>query len=177
MIWKFGQKFGNTDYLYLKSKRKTFKSMNKKQVIRLNESQLRRIVSESVKKILQEKYSYTKLNENKLKQIGLGTIKNILNERLYDSPNYYWTISRQNAEEETLECLYGPYTPGMGNPKSFDEYGFTSPNTAFKYGMKFLKDNFDEFKEGYYCLEVVDEETGDIVRYTTVKNGKVQHKF
>lgn len=94
-----------------------------------------------------------------------------------EEPSYYWTISRQNSEEETLECLYGAYTPGVEKTKTWDENGFTSPNTAFKYGMRFLRDNFDEFKEGYYCLEVIDETTGDIVKYTTIKNGKIKHQF
>ena len=56
--------------------------MNKKQTIRLNESQLKRVVGESIKKILQEKYSYTKFSvgdvirpKGKLKQFKVLNIE------------------------------------------------------------------------------------------------------
>lgn len=120
-----------------------------------------------------------KVTESQLREIISESLKKILEEGIYSAPSYYWTISRQNEEEETLECLYGAYSPGeeWNAPKSFDENGFTSPNTAYRYGMRYLKAHIEEFGEGYYCLEVADEETGNIVKYTTIKNGKITPVF
>ena len=96
------------DYLSITKNEK--KTMNKKQVIRLNETQLRQIVTESVKKII------TEINNNAPKE------------------KYTWHIFECDENFENNSELYNSYNES----DTYNQMGFTTPEETYNDAMKFV---------------------------------------
>lgn len=98
--------------------------MNKKQVIRLNESQLKRIVSESVKRVLRENA---------------------------ESGPYYWSISECKGSKNNpvdWECMSCVEDSATSDDASKPE--FSTPEEAYSDGLEQLR----YYNDGLYMLEV-----------------------
>lgn len=87
-----------------------------KQRIRLTESQLHRVIKESVKRVLNEAASYE------------------------HEPPYYWSISRCNEDFESLECVEDSATSHDASKDEFD-----TPEEAYKDGLRNLQYYNDDF--------------------------------
>lgn len=125
------------------------KTMNKK-VIRLTESDLHKIVKESVNRILKE-------------------------DMFGSEPPYYWSISelRNNGahlgEWESYQCVEDSATSDDSSKSEFE-----TPDDAYSDGIEQLK----YYDKGHYCLEVyyfTSNGAGEYVSgyYAEIHNGKL----
>lgn len=92
--------------------------MNNKQTIILNEGQLKRIVSESLKKILQEKYSYTKFS--------VGDV----------------IIPKGGLERFKVLDIEAEYSPSRMF-RGYNYYMLEPSGNKTYYGCKFVDENFE----------------------------------
>lgn len=128
--------------------------MNKKQVIKINENQLKQIVMESVKRVLNES-QYSDLSQDDWDNLYRNANDKVLSP---DYHNFRWQIFK-------LKGVDGGFGKQM---EESDRYAFyQSEEEALNDGLKHLK----KYSEGTYMLSLSD--AGYELREIIIHNGKI----